>query len=147
MGFKSTWSGVWFLALLFLSEVSRTARGVTAVLSKYYEHLSPGGKKHLTRRDAASTYQKIHLQIWNRIYATCMCFKIERKLLKFIEISFLSFPDRGGDTDRFLRRFGGVSVSNLCRKSDYPDWARGCIQKFSDWPPGARTANGTALCH
>jgi hypothetical protein len=24
---------------------------------------------------------------------------------------------------------------------------RGCIQKFSDWPPGARTANGTVLCH
>jgi len=24
---------------------------------------------------------------------------------------------------------------------------RGCIQKFRDWPPGARTANGTALCH
>jgi hypothetical protein len=24
---------------------------------------------------------------------------------------------------------------------------RGCIQKFLDWPPGARTANGTALCH
>jgi hypothetical protein len=24
---------------------------------------------------------------------------------------------------------------------------RRCIQKFSDWPPGARTANGTALCH
>jgi hypothetical protein len=23
----------------------------------------------------------------------------------------------------------------------------GCIQKFPDWPPGARTANGTALCH
>jgi hypothetical protein len=22
-----------------------------------------------------------------------------------------------------------------------------CIQKFPDWPPGARTANGTALCH
>jgi hypothetical protein len=22
---------------------------------------------------------------------------------------------------------------------------RGCIQKFPDWPPGARTANGTAL--
>jgi hypothetical protein len=20
-------------------------------------------------------------------------------------------------------------------------------QKFPDWPPGARTANGTALCH
>jgi len=24
---------------------------------------------------------------------------------------------------------------------------RGCIQKFQDWPPGAITANGTALCH
>jgi hypothetical protein len=23
----------------------------------------------------------------------------------------------------------------------------GCIQKFQDWQPGARTANGTALCH
>jgi hypothetical protein len=23
---------------------------------------------------------------------------------------------------------------------------RGCIQKFPDWPPGARTANDTALC-
>jgi hypothetical protein len=24
---------------------------------------------------------------------------------------------------------------------------RGFIQNFPDWPPGARTANGTALCH
>jgi hypothetical protein len=24
---------------------------------------------------------------------------------------------------------------------------RACIQKFPDWPPVARTANGTALCH
>jgi len=23
---------------------------------------------------------------------------------------------------------------------------RGCIQKFPDWPPGARIANGTAPC-
>jgi hypothetical protein len=23
----------------------------------------------------------------------------------------------------------------------------GIIQKFPDWPPGAKTANGTALCH
>jgi len=22
-----------------------------------------------------------------------------------------------------------------------------CLQKFPDWPTGARTANGTALCH
>jgi len=24
---------------------------------------------------------------------------------------------------------------------------RGSIQKFPGWPPGARTADGTALCH
>jgi len=24
---------------------------------------------------------------------------------------------------------------------------RGCIQKFPDWLPGARTENGTTLCH
>jgi hypothetical protein len=24
---------------------------------------------------------------------------------------------------------------------------RGCIIKFLDWPPGARSANGTAVCH
>jgi len=24
---------------------------------------------------------------------------------------------------------------------------RGCIQKLPDWPPGASSANGTALCH
>jgi hypothetical protein len=23
----------------------------------------------------------------------------------------------------------------------------GCIQKFPDWQPGAKTANGIALCH
>jgi hypothetical protein len=23
---------------------------------------------------------------------------------------------------------------------------QGCIQKFADWPPGARTANGKVLC-
>jgi hypothetical protein len=26
-------------------------------------------------------------------------------------------------------------------------YVRECIQKFPDWLPGARTANGTALCH
>jgi len=24
---------------------------------------------------------------------------------------------------------------------------QGCIEKFPDWLPGVRTANGTALCH
>jgi hypothetical protein len=34
-------------------------------------------------------------------------------------------------------------VSNYVHSRDIG----GCIQKFPDWPPGARTANGTALCH
>jgi len=26
-------------------------------------------------------------------------------------------------------------------------YVRGCIQKFPNWPPGARTVNSTALHH
>jgi hypothetical protein len=33
-----------------------------------------------------------------------------------------------------------ISQQNLCA-------VRQCIKKFRDWPPGARTANGTGLCH
>jgi hypothetical protein len=36
-------------------------------------------------------------------------------------------------------------TKGLCRKVLFT--IGGCIQKFPDWPPGARTANGTALCH
>jgi hypothetical protein len=32
-------------------------------------------------------------------------------------------------------------------KSTLSGWVGGCIQKFPDWPPVARIANGTALCH
>jgi hypothetical protein len=39
-----------------------------------------------------------------------------------------------------------------CRSESfaYPRWksqVRGCIQKFPDWPLGARTADSTAFCH
>jgi hypothetical protein len=56
-----------------------------------------------------------------------------------------------------------ISFSLLDYLKDYESWdfrcgesldvlillrhARECIQKFPDWPLGARTANGTALCH
>jgi hypothetical protein len=33
------------------------------------------------------------------------------------------------------------------RMEQVSNLVRGCIQKFPDWPPEARTANGTALCH
>jgi hypothetical protein len=37
----------------------------------------------------------------------------------------------------------GIVDSNPPRSMD----VRGCIQKFPDWLPGAKTVNGTALCH
>jgi hypothetical protein len=36
-------------------------------------------------------------------------------------------------------------VSHFAFKQKTP--LGGCVQKSLGWPPGARTANGTALCH
>jgi hypothetical protein len=45
--------------------------------------------------------------------------------------------------------YGGETSRNSWNGTDrcYLHKIRGCIQKLSDWPPGARTANGTVLCH
>jgi hypothetical protein len=40
-----------------------------------------------------------------------------------------------------------VWSSSVCSPLQLPAFLGGCIQKFPDWPPGARTANGTAFCH
>jgi hypothetical protein len=41
-----------------------------------------------------------------------------------------------------------IEINKGRRKTEgKKDNLRVCIQKFPDWPPGARTANGTALCH
>jgi hypothetical protein len=48
-------------------------------------------------------------------------------------------------SDEVCRSCGLEFSSQASRKISEP--IRGCIQKFPDWPPGARTANGTALCH
>jgi hypothetical protein len=37
------------------------------------------------------------------------------------------------------KRYSGTRVVKIL--------TRGCIQKFPDWPPEAKTANGTALCY
>jgi hypothetical protein len=40
------------------------------------------------------------------------------------------------------------SVRKLLDTSSYVcTYVQRCTQKFPDWPPGARTANGTILCH
>jgi hypothetical protein len=40
-----------------------------------------------------------------------------------------------------------VPLLNVTEYVGHIPCIQGCIQKFSDWLPGARTANGTALCH
>jgi len=37
-------------------------------------------------------------------------------------------------------------TAEIVLRCTYALIVRGCAQKFPDWPPGARTANGTALC-
>jgi hypothetical protein len=40
---------------------------------------------------------------------------------------------------RICYSFNIIKIDNVLYTKVYP--------KFPDWPPGARTANGTALCH
>jgi len=44
--------------------------------------------------------------------------------------------------------YNGIPMAaNIFPFNVYIKYVRGCIQKFPDWPPGARTANDIALCH
>jgi hypothetical protein len=57
---------------------------------------------------------------------------------------------RTSETGLLIQRSDNVAV--MCKlqtdmRIPSTSCIRGCIQKFPDWPPGARTANGTALCH
>jgi hypothetical protein len=38
-------------------------------------------------------------------------------------------------------------ISEKFRNTKQNFTVRGCIQKFPDWLPGARAANGKAVCH
>jgi hypothetical protein len=46
-----------------------------------------------------------------------------------------------------LNSWNNKLVASIVRPVTDLSMIRGCIQKFPDWPPGARTANGTALRH
>jgi hypothetical protein len=54
-------------------------------------------------------------------------------------------PNSDGDIDE-VNHTVSASGMTLCPWHNVSD-IRGCIQKFHNWPPGARTVNGTALCH
>jgi hypothetical protein len=63
----------------------------------------------------------------------------------------LSGPEPMRDMDRSVEiwysRYGTIIIIIIIISHITSCYSviRGCIQKFSDWPPGARTANGTAL--
>jgi hypothetical protein len=68
-----------------------------------------------------------------QIYSNFIIFCIIDKI--YLSVSYLTTPCKLGMDH-------GSFEENPCY-----EYIRGCNQKFPDWPPGARTANGTALCH
>jgi hypothetical protein len=62
-----------------------------------------------------------------------------------------------GSMDRWTESsWSGGLIERICKLIIVPGYwfnkpltcnIRGCIQKFPDWPPGARIAIGTAPCH
>jgi hypothetical protein len=66
---------------------------------------------------------------------------------------YVSFPHQGPSITVITYSVSSslpVFQSRFCvhiRGKTQLDITRMCIQKFPDWPPGTRTANGTALCH
>jgi hypothetical protein len=57
----------------------------------------------------------------------------------------IKWPESKGNRRMFMRI--SEHTSFVWPDMYGPCHIRGCIQKFPDWPPGARAANGTALCH
>jgi hypothetical protein len=60
------------------------------------------------------------------------------KFINFVAVENKTSDDLSSVLTDSLRHFKGRSGCSS---------VRGCVQKFPDWLPEARTANGTALCH
>jgi len=56
---------------------------------------------------------------------------------------------KGEEKNLLIQMSDGLRHSSSTIQTDFATsrYIQGCIQKFPDWQPGARTANGTALCH
>jgi hypothetical protein len=78
-----------------------------------------------------------------------LCFKSLMMLMKHASDCMLMHPDATSSCPNV--RGGNSSSISLCMMIRYCAVIeleiQVCIQKFPDWPPRARTANGTALCH
>jgi hypothetical protein len=79
---------------------------------------------------------------------------VDQTVLIFISLLYYSLI-LGSEPGSFLRMKDFLVESTIRSfwnvvklTNQVSNWltVRGCIQKFPEWPPGARTANGTALC-
>jgi len=76
-------------------------------------------------------------------------YKILQNNVNYNPVLFAHLLIINGSSSSFLRNvkwntyFKSTERCNSCTQKYN---VRGCIQKFPDWPPGARTANGTTLC-
>jgi len=62
-------------------------------------------------------------------------------------VASLGYVTRCGFNTLLHDKFGRGAALCMPEVSQIWEHIRGCIQKFPDWPPGARTASGTALWH
>jgi hypothetical protein len=73
--------------------------------------------------------------------------KVKFRPLKFSSWTLVNDAKQNVSSSRGLQEVGKGVVSRIWSGRSTAAHIRGCIQKFPNWPPGARTANGTALCH
>jgi hypothetical protein len=70
---------------------------------------------------------------------------------RIVQFILLMHATQSMDGVREKERLSDTHSSLLGFQKRSPTFAiltiRVCVQKFPDWPPGARTANDTALCH
>jgi hypothetical protein len=81
-----------------------------------------------------------------RLSISSLCNFLPHHVLIFINLTLVVVMSE--EVTAKLRKLLQLNNSpHICTAINLRRMTRGCIQKFPDWPLGARTANGTALCH
>jgi len=80
----------------------------------------------------------------NKNIQTFVRMSSEQLWLEHYETEFKIYVPTVGWKFIVIEDVTNLAIFNLLTRCNY---IQGCIQRFPDWPPGARTANGTALCH
>jgi hypothetical protein len=93
----------------------------------------PKGLKYTRRQPKLSTN---HVSLSPSLSEFCLF--IQPGTLKICTLPLTPLRTRG----QLCKLFKALRENGKCLSR-----IRVCTQKFPDWPPGARTANSTALCH